>query len=126
MAAASWGMMMPATIPHRTSAMENIASSEAMTMSQAAAIPVPPPKHPPWISATVGFGQASRNRTASMVRCEASMLAASSPVRTSLSQLRSAPAWKCRPLPRITTTRTEASSWSAPTPSIMASIMSRL
>ena len=38
---------MPAITPHLASAIENMASSLAITISAAAAIPVPPPKHPP-------------------------------------------------------------------------------
>ena len=59
--------MMPAIRPQRVSLMEKIASSLATTTSHAAAMPVPPPKQPPWISASVGTGQVSSRRTASAV-----------------------------------------------------------
>ena len=48
-------MIVPAT-PMRTSAMEKLAFSAAITMSQADTMPVPPPKQAPCTSAIVGTG----------------------------------------------------------------------
>ena len=47
-----------------------IASSDASTMSQAAIMPVPPPKQPPWTSAIVGFGNSFSPRIAFVVFIE--------------------------------------------------------
>ena len=47
---------MAAVSPHRTSVIENTALSAAITTSHAEMTPVPPPKQPPWTSATVGTG----------------------------------------------------------------------
>ena len=43
----SWGRMIAAVSPHLTSEIENMALSAAITTSQAAMMPVPPPKQPP-------------------------------------------------------------------------------
>ena len=51
----------------RAWAIENSALSAATTTSQAAMMPVPPPKHAPWTSATVGTGAAVSRRIASAV-----------------------------------------------------------
>ena len=56
MASHSCGMIIAAVSPHRTSVIENTALSAAMTTSHAEMTPVPPPKQPPWTSATVGTG----------------------------------------------------------------------
>ena len=48
--------MIAAVSPQRTSAIENIALSAAITTSQAATRPVPPPKQPPCTSAIIGTG----------------------------------------------------------------------
>ena len=58
MASLSCGMMIAAVRPQRTSAMEKLASSAAITTSQAASSPVPPPKQAPCTSAMVGTGAA--------------------------------------------------------------------
>ena len=105
--------MMPAIRPHRVSAMEKIASSEATTTSQAAAMPVPPPKQPPWISASVGTGQVSSRRIASAVSRLTVSFSAGDCLATPLIQARSAPAWKWRPLPRSTAMRRPVSRPSA-------------
>ena len=59
--------------PHFASAIEKIASSLAITMSAAAAIPVPPPKHPPCIIAIVGLGNSIKPLIALAVLLETSM-----------------------------------------------------
>ena len=105
--------MMPAIRPQRVSLIEKIASSEATTTSQAAAMPVPPPKQPPWISARVGTGQVSSRRIASAVSRLTCSFSAGDCFATPLIQARSAPAWKCLPLPRSTTMRSPASRPSA-------------
>ena len=91
---------MAAVRPQRTSAIEKMASSAAITMSQAAMTPVPPPKHPPCTSATVGTGNRLSRSTAAAVALLARSFSSSEPAASPLTQLRSAPAWKCRPLPR--------------------------
>jgi hypothetical protein len=84
--------MMPAIRPQRVSLMEKSASVEATTTSQAAAMPVPPPKQPPWISARVGTGQVSSRRIASAVTRLACSISAGERAATALIQVRSAPA----------------------------------
>jgi len=103
--------------------IEKIAVSSAITMSQAAAMPVPPPKQPPWTSAIVGFGISVRSCTASVVRRETAMLSSGERLRSEAIQARSAPAWKCRPSPRITTTRTALSVARAAAPSVNSAII---
>src|SRR5262249_44221580 len=66
-------------------------------MSHAAAMPVPPPKHAPWTSATVGTAKALSRRTASVVAREARRFSSGDPMRTASIHRRSAPAWKCLP-----------------------------
>ena len=97
--------MIAAVSPQRTSAIENIALSAAITTSHAAMMPVPPPKQPPCTSATVGTGAALSRRTASAVAPDTRMFSSAEAVRTASIQPRSAPAWKCRPLPVMTTAR---------------------
>ena len=62
--------MIAAVRPQRTSAIENMALSAAITTSQAATRPVPPPKQPPWTSAMVGTGTWFSRSTASAVARE--------------------------------------------------------
>src|SRR6516225_2429390 len=57
MAALSSGMTIAAVKPQRTSAIENTALSAAITMSHAAAMPMPPPKQAPCTKARVGTGR---------------------------------------------------------------------
>ena len=97
--------MIEACSPQRTSAIENIALSAASTTSQAAMIPVPPPKQPPCTSATVGTGAMLSRCTASAVARETRRFSSGEDVRTALIHFRSAPAWKCLPLPFSTTAR---------------------
>ena len=106
-------MMIAAVTPQRTSAMEKIALSAAITTSQAAMRPVPPPKQPPCTSATVGIGATLSRRTASAVLREMRMFSSGDDRLTASSHFRSAPAWKCRPLPLMTTARTDAAAPSA-------------
>ena len=115
--------MITGLMPQRVSEIENSALSAAITTSQAAAIPVPPPKQPPWINATVGTGRVLRSHTAFAVRSEASRLAAAPCGRTASSQPRSAPAWKCLPLPASTTTRASPLARTLVQPAISASII---
>ena len=61
------GTIGAAVSPQRTSAIENSALSAATTTSQAAMMPVPPPKQAPCTSATVGAGDAFSRRIASAV-----------------------------------------------------------
>ena len=103
-------MMIAAVKPHLTSEIENKALSAAITTSQAAMMPVPPPKQPPWTSASVGTGERSSRLTASAVAREALMFSALDDFATASIHLRSAPAWKCRPLPLMTITRRPAKS----------------
>ena len=67
---------MAAVSPHRTSVMENMALSAAMTMSQAATMPVPPPKQAPCTSATTGTGSRFSRSTASAVARETASFSA--------------------------------------------------
>ncbi len=93
---------MAAVSPQRTSAMEKMALSAAITTSQAATMPVPPPKQPPCTSATVGTGRRLRRSTASAV-ARLTRTFSSSDWRLTVSiHFRSAPAWKCLPLPLST------------------------
>lgn len=92
MASQSWGMMIAAVRPQRTSVIENKALSAAITTSQAAITPVPPPKQPPCTSATVGIGSVLSRCTASNVARDAASLASGDCGRTPLIHLRSAPA----------------------------------
>ena len=84
--------MMPAISPQRVSEMEKIASSAAIATSHTATKPVPPPKHPPWTSATVGTGNVLRRCVASAVAREIRTFSSSDRLPTSRSQVRSAPA----------------------------------
>ena len=97
--------MMAAVSPQRTSEIEKVALSAAITTSQAATTPVPPPKQPPCTSATVGTGSRLRRSTASAVARLTRTFSSAEAALTLLIHLRSAPAWKCRPLPLSTTTR---------------------
>ena len=97
--------MIAAVRPQRTSAIENMALSAAITTSQAATTPVPPPKQPPWTSAMVGTGTWLSRATASAVARDTRTFSAADEVRTASIHFRSAPAWKCRPLPLMTTAR---------------------
>ncbi|MGY4181552.1 hypothetical protein ACVIHH_006843 [Bradyrhizobium sp. USDA 4518] len=84
---------------------------------------MPPPKQPPCTSATVGTGSVLRRCTASKVARDAASFSSNDFGRTPLIHFRSAPAWKCLPLPFSTTTRTglvERSSIAASTPAISA------
>ena len=92
MASHSCGMMIAAVSPHRTSVMEKTALSAAITTSQAEITPVPPPKQPPWTSATVGIGSRFKRCTASNVAFEAASFSAGDCGRTALIHFRSAPA----------------------------------
>ena len=74
---------------------------------------VPPPKQPPWIKARVGTGQVSSRRIASAVRRLTLSFSAGDWLATPVIHERSAPAWKCLPLPRSTTMRRCASRPSA-------------
>ena len=108
MASLSCGMMMAAVRPQRTSAMEKLASSAAITTSQAAMNPVPPPKQAPCTSATVGTGAAlSRQIACAVAREMGDILLARGGAHRGI-HLRSAPAWKCRPRPLMTTARKPA------------------
>ena len=122
MASHSWGTMMAAVRPQRTSEIENRALSAAITTSQAATMPVPPPKQPPCTSATVGTGSRLSRSTASAVMRLACTFSSGEPRATERAQDKSAPAWKCLPLPRTSTTRSsglvDSSSMAAIRPSI--------
>src|SRR5215471_9762059 len=61
-------------------------------ISQAAIIPMPPPKEAPWTSATVGIGSILSRWMASAVMREACKLSCGDNRRTVSSQLMSAPA----------------------------------
>ena len=74
-------------------------------MSQAATMPVPPPKQAPCTSATVGTGNWFSRCTASAVAREARKLSSGEEARTVSSHLRSAPAWKFLPAPVSSTAR---------------------
>ena len=105
MASQSCGMMIAAVSPQRTSVIENSALSAAITTSQAEITPVPPPKQPPCTSATVGIGSVFSRCTASNVARDTASFSSADFGRTPLIHFRSAPAWKCLPLPLSTTTR---------------------
>ena len=116
--------MIEACRPQRTSAIENTELSAASTTSQAATIPVPPPKQPPCTSATVGTGAMLSRCTASAVARETRRFSSGEERRTALIHFRSAPAWKCLPLPLSTTARKPfacpSASSAASRPSIIA------
>ena len=97
--------MIAAVRPQRTSVIENSALSAAITTSQAEITPVPPPKQPPCTSATVGIGSVFSRCTASNVARDTASFSSVDFGRTPLIHFRSAPAWKCLPLPFSTTTR---------------------
>ena len=97
--------MIAAVRPQRTSAMEKLASSAAITTSQAAMSPVPPPKQAPCTSATVGTGAALSRQIACAVARESAILSSREAARTASIHFRSAPAWKCLPRPLMTTAR---------------------
>ena len=118
--------MIAAVSPQRTSAIENMALSAAITTSQAAARPVPPPKQPPWISATVGTGTRLSRATASAVARETRTFSSADEVRTASIHFRSAPAWKCLPLPLMTTARRPVAPPSASSAASRPSISSPL
>src|SRR6185437_110984 len=116
----SCGMMIAAVKPQRTSVIENSVLSAAITTSQAEMMPVPPPKQPPCTSATVGIGRQFSRCTASKVARDTVSFSSGDFGRTELIHFRSAPAWKCLPLPFSTTTRSDgflpSSSIAASTP----------
>src|SRR5258708_8574262 len=91
MASESCGMRIAAVSPQRTSVIENSALSAAITTSQAEITPVPPPKQPPWTSATVGIGRRLSRCTASNVARDTVSFSAADFGRTPLIHFRSAP-----------------------------------
>ena len=105
--------MMAAVSPQRTSAMEKTALSAAIATSQAATMPVPPPKQPPCTSATVGTAAVLSRPTASAVARETRTFSSGEDFRTASIHFRSAPAWKWRPLPVRTIARNPATRSSA-------------
>ena len=92
MASQSCGMMIAAVSPQRTSVIEKIALSAAITTSQAEITPVPPPKQPPCTSATVGIGKRFSRCTASNVARDAASFSSGDRGLTALIHFRSAPA----------------------------------
>ncbi len=110
----SCGTIGTAVSPQRASEIEKIALASASTMSQAEAMPVPPPKQPPCTSAIVGLGSAVSAWMARAVRSEMAMFAAALSLLIDCTQARSAPAWKCRPAPRSTITRARSSAARSP------------
>ena len=116
-------------IPSRTSESAKTLSSEATTMSQAAASPTPPPKTLPWTRATTGFGRSASewkrppSRVASARFC--SKLADAEAFMAAMS----APAQNDAPRPPRTITRTEGSwarAWKASFSSSANSVESAL
>ena len=85
-------VVIAAVSPQRTSVIEKIALSAAITTSQAEMTPVPPPKQPPCTSATVGIGKRFNRCTASKVARETAPFSAGDFGRTPLIHFRSAPA----------------------------------
>ena len=94
--------------------MANRASSEAITMSQAAAYPAPPPKQAFCTNAMVGLLHSSSALMAAVLNLDAASLTLGSAVASSLNQFTSAPAEKCLPAPLRRTARIEGSESNSP------------
>jgi hypothetical protein len=112
--------------PTRTSVMPKDAAVVASATSTQQAMPVPPPKQAPWMSAKLGFGNSFSRCMARVVSMDAASASSGGAPAASVSQAMSAPAWKCRPAPRITSARMPGSAARRPSPSISASSISPL